>query len=421
MTRATYDPPLRLPGAALPLRVGLLLVLLASAFPLCVQPAAVLGGGKDEKKELKVILDENFKKLRLGALPKGWDGEFGAMDDKGTRCLESTKKSGVQLLKLPRMSLKGDFVIECEFILDEFAGNGHELHLRLENARGETVTLKVNAVGGATLQDGQVRRPAEFKQRSKSRLRFACEEGVYGVQLNGMDVTGARLPEPKGPFVAVHIGVTAGVFNSFTAKLYSLKISGEEGKSSGGGGGGVVEDFGKVKVGALPQGWNSAGARLSVQVDGERRQLELAGQMPGVDFTQLPPVTLKGDFYLECTFVLRDTKTSVAVQLAAEQPALNLVTNGDKLTFLQTPKGAMKYDVSKALKERGQENLLRLERKDAAYLVTLNKNQVATMPTALSPGPFTTVRLGLGIAEKGLRSPVIRQIRVVPLDDAQGK
>jgi len=59
----------------------------------------------DPKKELIVAVEEDFKKLKLGALPKGWGGDFSAIDDgKGIRCLACDKQTEFHYLKLPKRS-----------------------------------------------------------------------------------------------------------------------------------------------------------------------------------------------------------------------------------------------------------------------------------------------------------------------------
>ena len=54
----------------------------------------------------------------MGGRPKDWDGDDFAVQKENNRpCLEVTSPNGLHYVTLPKLAVKGDFVMDCELYL----------------------------------------------------------------------------------------------------------------------------------------------------------------------------------------------------------------------------------------------------------------------------------------------------------------
>ena len=92
-----------------------------------------------------MLLAEDFVKTPEGDLPKGWAerGVFAAGKDAGgCASLSTTAKEDVPLCVLPRVELKGNCFVDCEFRI----GVHQVLQLHLEGAGAKVSVAVARAV-----------------------------------------------------------------------------------------------------------------------------------------------------------------------------------------------------------------------------------------------------------------------------------
>jgi serine/threonine protein kinase len=426
-----------------------------------------------EEPDAKVLLFEDFAGLEVGSRPKGWEGDaFGVQTEKEHRCLEVTKESNeLFYVQLPKLAIKGDFQMDCEFRLggrnanrSPFLGGpvrgeantgDHEFHLEMASRSSTPLRVAVDHMATVKIDAGQAKETEGFKAFSPIRFLLTRKGDVYNVRINGYDTVGQTILR-KGVFHSVRIGLTGGKSQyggfgrpgggggAFLACLYSVKITSLE------PGGAkpddavttpaplsVQEDFSKVAAGTLPEGWTGGkAANLAVQKKGDLADLELVNPALGGDFVTLPKVELKGDFYADVAAVFAERDTAVEVffkgaktkTLAVELDYGGGVTVGDRRPT--------KADESKSWIQ-GKPNVLRIERsgKDNGYVIKLNDTKVDAVPLSAAPGPFTQVELVIVIKERSRgdvqpfgppggsslakkKSPQITSVQVVPLEEA---
>jgi serine/threonine protein kinase len=354
------------------------------------------GPPKPEEPDATVLLSEDFKRLEVGSRPKGWEGDdFGVQTEKGRRCLEVTKQSNeLFYVQLPKLAIKGDFQMDCEFQLggqnanrSSFLGGpntlggantgDHEFHLELASRSSTPLRVKVDHLANVKIEAGLTKETEGFKAFEPIHFRLTRTGDVYKVSINGYDTVGQTILR-KGVFHSVRIGLTGGKSQSgfggrgggggaFLACLYSVKITSLEplgakpdetvntpAPPS------VQEDFSKVAAGDLPEGWTGGkAANLAVQKKGDLADLELVNPALGGDFVTLPKVELKGDFYADvaAVFAERDTAVEVFFKGAKTKTLAVELDYGGGVTVGGRPKA----DGIKSWIQ-GKPNVLRIER-----------------------------------------------------------
>ena len=359
----------------------------------------------------------------MGGRPKGWEGDaFAVQKEDDVPCLEVTNDTPDQFyVKLPKLFIKGDFVLESEFRLGGYYRNSPQhLNLELRSRSSTPLPIWVSFMAAVDL-DGARKEAKGFKPRTNIRLRLKRKGDVYNLSINDEVVVGKTIPD-KGAFEEIRFGLTGGK-DEIRSRIYSVKITSLEKdapKPAGGAGPlpGVREDFGKATAGSLPDGWTaSRAANLAVQKSGDKADLELVNPALGGDAVMLPKIELKDDFYADVAAVLteRDTAVELFFKGAKSRPLAVELGYGGTVTVAGLPKA----DGGKAWIE-GKPNVLRLERsgKDKGYVIKLNGTAVGAVPLALAPGPFTEVDLAVVVKDAKKKTPQITSVQVVPLEDA---
>ncbi len=378
---------------------------------------------KPDEPDPTILLNETFKEVEVGGRPKDWDGDAFAVQKENDRpCLEVTSPKDLHYVTLPQLAVKGDFVMDCEFLL----GYEHVFHLELGSRSSTPLTIQVDHEGGVRIDQAEPKPTEGFKRFTSIHFRLKRKGDVYNVSINDAVTAGLTLPG-KGTFDEVRIGLPGGRYsnNYPLARLYSVKITSLEKPSNKAGGDpppppplpGVREDFGKVTAGTLPDGWTgSTAGNLAVQKTGDLADLELTSTALGGDIVILPRVDLKGDFYTDVATVFPEQDTAVDLVFKGTKVAplvLELDSGGDIIVA-----GKVKLDGSKAW-NRGAANVLRLERSDAGYVVKLNGTPIGlALPLTIAPGPFKEVDLALAIKDAKKKSPRVTAVRVQPLEAA---
>ncbi len=368
-----------------------------------------------------VLLNEDFKEVEVGGRPKDWDGDdFAVQKENGRPCLEVTNPKELHYVTLPKLAVKGDFVMDCEIYL----GFRQRFHLDLESRSSTPLTISVDHVGTVQIDQAEAKATEGLAPyENKIRFRLKRKGDVYNVSINDKVTAGLTLPG-KGTFNEIRIGLPGGKTENFgLARLYSIRILSLEKPSSGTVNPdktpppplpGVREDFGKVTAGTLPDGWRGSSAgNLGVQKTGDTADLELTNTTLGGDIVILPNVDLKGDFFADVEVVFPDRNTAVDLLFKGPKVApLALELDGGGVIIVA---GKFKLDGSKAW--IGKANVLRLERSDAGYVVKLNGTPIGpALPLTVAPGPFKEVDLALAIKDAKRKSPRITAVRVQPLE-----
>ncbi len=357
------------------------------------------------------LVNEDFRKVS-GGLPPGWKGNFFSVekDKSGRRCLESTAKEGVHYLSLPEMDLRGDFFVECEFLLDGYPEyqkeDQHRLIVELETPDGTRIPIVVDHEGIVTIKNGQPRAAAEYKPFQITRFRLVREKNTYRVSLNDADARGTPL-EYAGDFKTVRFGLVAGVpeYHTLktTSKIYSIhvgRLAPDKDTAMGPAKDEVTvllnEDFGQASLGGPPKGWD--GTAFSVEKDKNgRRCLEVVAK-EGTHFVQLPRLGLRGDFFVECEVLLdgyRDYEKEDQHRLLLELES----RDGNRLPVVVSHEGDV--TIHRDGQPRRPPNFkpfqvtrVRLVREGTVYRVSLGDDD-PTGRTLNYTGDFETIRLGL--------------------------
>jgi uncharacterized caspase-like protein len=391
-----------------------------------------LGGDRDvvdAPRTGRILLEEDFTEVTAGSVPKGWDGnDIMIVQRPGSdrAALEANEKKDMHFIKLPQLPITGDFFIECEVDLANYH-DAHKLQIDLEG--GQVLNLLLDRDGIVTLADKPPRAPENFVADRPHRLRLLREGAIYRVSIDDFQVLTTPLPY-RGDFPKVRFGLTAGHhFGPYGPRIFSIRIGfldpprGDapperpmperpppDGPKPADG---IKENFGSVKDGGLPEGWTAAAPTIGVKKEDDRSALMITDPARLEGVVTLPPVGLKGEFEIECTFAMpdKDKETSLAIQLQGKpRQALTLAMLGDgKMSLEGRP-----ADASEALATPGETNRLRLERTDKAYVVTLNSKRIGQLPVTAAPGEFTIMKLGLGLKAESNTSPKVFSVRVIP-------
>jgi hypothetical protein len=173
----------------------------------------------------------------------------------------------------------------------------------------------------------------------------------------------------------------------------------------------IAESFNTIKEGQLPEDWISKGDRLGVVKVGERKALVLSEPAGVQSMLRLPKLPLKGDFYLECEYLLPEQNATLVFHLQkGGEPLLRLVVRGDGKLLLQNQ---IPGDASSALRDAGETNRLRLERSGEVYWIKVNGKVVGRIPAQVAAGPFEAAAIGLAVGSDGA-SPQIFAFQLVP-------
>jgi len=325
------------------------------------------------------VFSENLRGVEVGDQPKGWKCDSSIALFKGqdqTPYLHATK-AGNHSLTTPDLGLHGDFYIEFEFEM----GPGHLLEAALLAQDGSaSLTLKVDAGGGGNpadvhFQDSAPRYIMGLDGTTKTRLRLERERNIYRVSLNGKltharrlsgfkDFAGVRFTLPGEPQIGKLYSFRAGPISAQKGEPYpDAATPAEEFRK------GFSEDFKKTVAGDLPPGWegdDAVGARL----DGVRPRLE--GCQDSKLTVKLPPLDIRGDFYVECEFELAIYQ-SLEVKLVGRDGGGSLPIKvepggGSTPSAVYYPEGIS----DKVPQTAGMIVPLRIERKGEVYRISLN-------------------------------------------------
>jgi hypothetical protein len=375
-----------------------------------------------------LLLSEDFRDVKDGDVPGGWDAPgFGVTQDADRRWLE-VNRGGQQELRLPQTPLAGDFAIKGEFSLPDNAGRSNLLRLDLE-AESATVRAEVFPGGEVVMAPLQASRRVEvWKRGERNHFRLEREGRIYRFFLNDVRVVGGTL-EVTGEVRRLKLMLAAG------ARLYSIRVGSTAKAPAGGNKSAVVveEDFRNGKVGAVPEGWK-AGEGIAIYPDNGGKDLQAQGA-PGVHFVTLPPMALRGDCAVECSFSLGSSAPvekgtgpvigEVQSPFRPESQPKNVlqVRLRDEETYwlpatidsegVVSMSGAQRKSPG-TWNEAGR-NDLRLERAGDTFRVYLNNTVVLTAPLALK-GDLVEVALGLTAPDGKLYA-----VRVSAAENAVGK
>jgi hypothetical protein len=397
---------------------------------------------KPEKPGEKELLNEDFTGLEVGSRPKGWMGDaFGVATEEKRPCLEVTKDSTtMSYVTLPKLAIKGDFEMDCEFRLG--GGNaqngfitrrtptvGHDFRLELIGQGSAPLRVHVDYLGNVRIDAGQPKQAEGFKPFVSNTLHLTRKGDVYNVSINDSDaIVGQTLPR-LGVFQTVKIGLTGGKppFGTALACLYSVKIASTESPDptpvpvkATAPPPAIREDFTKAADGGLPKGWETVGkkANIAVRKTNLLTALELVNPAQGSDMVTLPKVELNGGFSAAVSAVLVEQGTDVKVFFKNDKTKQQLVVQldyGGAVTVTGVPKAYVS-----GLWREGKPNVLRIEHsgKDADYVIKLNDGKVASAPATTAPGPFTRMELAIDVVKEAKQlSPQVTSVEVVALDE----
>ncbi len=411
------------------------------------------------KTDPAVLFFEDFKNVKLGERPNDWDGDSLAVqkDEDGRPCLEVDGR-GTRYVTLPRQFIKGDFQLECEFRLsgvrpDVALPYDHQLHLELASRSSTPVTVAVNHLGRVQM-GGEFMKADGVTPFQNMLFRLTRKGDSYKVSFKVGDdeqAAGAVAIPGKGCFEQIRLGLTGGKpalnpqapANQFVACLYWLRITSLEANVPKPDPNlppmpaALHEDFSKVALGSLPEGWTKTKANnLAVQGTGGAPGLELINPVQKLDSTTLPKIDLKSDFYVDVTAVIPQPVAVARPGFFAPAPPpvrphsyVGLFFKGPKTKDL-----AVQVRADGAVVVQGQgtaatvldgakhwavngPNRIRVERssKEKAYAIRLNDALAGNAPLDSGPGQFTSVELVLVLGDDNVSSPRVTSISVVPL------
>ncbi len=188
----------------------------------------------------KKSIDEQFRGSR--GLPDGWEDKEKAFDvfteKNGRSCLQVIKKTGNPFVTLPPLALRGNFIIEGEYML--YGGNvgffppriDHSLTISLESREGGapiTIVIDYEGVVSFVTIPGTLPRKAEpYDFHKVCAFRLTREGERLRVFVNNLANHVAVAPvDALAEYDTVRIGLTAGEWcrgSGNMAKLYSLKV-----------------------------------------------------------------------------------------------------------------------------------------------------------------------------------------------------
>jgi serine/threonine protein kinase len=183
-------------------------------------------GNKDKLNSAlpKVFIKEDFRNAHeKKTMPDGWDSDaFRVEKLSGEPYLEVSKAAGVHFVTLPPVSLKGDFVIEGNYIIDMEV---QALVIELESRKTNVflpVTLRGN--GSVLILDDTLVAPTNYKG-GPTQFVLKREGKKLRVFLNG-DVVGVKDLPAVTEYETIKIGMNAGVSRwGIRSKLSFFKVT----------------------------------------------------------------------------------------------------------------------------------------------------------------------------------------------------
>ena len=248
---AAGGTPAPLPGMrSNPRRIGLLLAAAAACLLLVVGAVAVgvwalSGGSKDKDNGASAkndgkdsptndgkntptpgashsFIDEDFSKAAANrqTVPDGWSGDsFRVVKEHDEPCLEVSKPAGTFFVKLPPVTLSGDFSIEVACIVD-YTG---PVIVRLESRKTNSLLpVSVSHTGQVTIVDDVRLAPPNFKPLSPMQFLLKREGKKLRVFINDEAVADKDM-DAVTEFETLQLGMTGGkVYGG--SKVFRLKV-----------------------------------------------------------------------------------------------------------------------------------------------------------------------------------------------------
>ncbi|HWG44795.1 MAG TPA: serine/threonine-protein kinase [Gemmataceae bacterium] len=174
----------------------------------------------------RILVDEDFrapyeKKLTI---PENWEeGEaFRVIKDNEKHALEVGKPTGLHFVKLPPVTLNGDFYIEGIYAL---ILHTHKLTISLESRQKSALLTVVFDWDGKVLIDNDARlAPADYVHLKPTHFLLRREGKRLRVFLDKAPVADKALDD-IADYDTVRLGLTAGAgFRNRTARLYGIKV-----------------------------------------------------------------------------------------------------------------------------------------------------------------------------------------------------
>jgi len=323
-------------------------------------------------------------------------------------------------LDLLSSSLKGDFFVEAEILLtgdryqsyrsaEEDETKYQQFQVVLEGRSGaERVAVRTTCGGTVSINGGPFRGAANFQPNKLARFRLEREGKNYRVSLNDENAVGLPL-DYTGSFDTLKLGLAEVPGFQVRAKIYSLKAGllsapVHTARSAPLGPGELFkEDFRDTPLGGPPKGWE--GDAFSVVKDAQGRQCLEVNKEKGLFAIALPPLALKGDFFVEAEILLTSGKDSGGAEDETKQQQFQmaLVGRGGAVRVVVTYTGTASINGGSF---RGAANFephkltrFRLEREGKNYRVSLNDEFAIGTPVP-NLGSFETVKLALAEVPK---------------------
>jgi hypothetical protein len=176
--------------------------------------------------EPRVLIDEDFrtpyeKKL---AVPEGWEGDaFRVVKENEQYGLEVSKPSGVSFVKVPPLTLSGDFSIEGAYFLDR----AHALTLSLENRKNSAALPVVFDWEGKVVIGNDPRLPPpSYKPLAPTHFLVKREGKRLRVFLN-KDPAADKDLDDAADYDTLKLGLTGGPGWAVgrLARLFGLRVA----------------------------------------------------------------------------------------------------------------------------------------------------------------------------------------------------
>ena len=169
-----------------------------NAAPIVVRPrtdggsAPVLGSGD--------AVNEDFRTIKSGGLPRGWDGPAFSCtyDEKVSRaCVELRRKEGGHALNVPLAKpLAGNFAVEIEFCLAGLTNTNYQsqaLALWLVCEGGQVIPIVIDHEGKVSFANVQPRKTEKYRPNEVNRLKLVRTGNSYALFLNDGDAASTQI------------------------------------------------------------------------------------------------------------------------------------------------------------------------------------------------------------------------------------
>lgn len=182
--------------------------------------------GKDKAKSdlRKEFINEDFKDaFDKKSMPVGWDSDaFRVEKQVGEPYLEVSKAAGIHFVTLPAVNLKGDFVIEGNYLIFRF---NQALIIRLESRQtNKFLVVTLEHTGRVFVLDDVLLAPTNYKG-GPTQFLLKREGRKLRVFLNGEVVGAPNLPEVT-EYETIKIGMHAGPgYDGIRSKLSFFKVT----------------------------------------------------------------------------------------------------------------------------------------------------------------------------------------------------